>query len=86
MTRLRIDSIPEAMEHAAEISQARGLQWADAYRQFPSQMGRLLATRPAYGGPFMELFGKIMWQEGPLTRAEREMLAMVASRASRCKY
>lgn len=86
MTRLRIDSIPEAAGHAAELNSARGIQWADAYAQFPSQMGRLLVTRANYGGPFIELFQRIMWDPGPLTRQEREMIAMVASRASRCKY
>ncbi len=86
MTRLRIDSIPEAMDHAAALTSARGIQWADAYAQFPSQMGRLLDTRESYGGPFLELFQRIMWDSGPLTRQEREMIAIVASRASRCKY
>ena len=86
MPRLRIDSISEAMSHTAELTAARGIQWADAYAQFPSQMGRLLVTRASYGGPFLELFQKIMWDPGPLTRQEREMIAMVASRASRCKY
>jgi carboxymuconolactone decarboxylase family protein len=86
VTRLRIDSISEAMGHAAALTSARGIQWADAYAQFPSQMGRLLVTRESYGGPFLELFQRIMWDPGPLTRQEREMIAMVASRASRCKY
>ena len=86
MTRLRIDSIPQAMTHAAEITAARDVRWADAYRQFPTQMGRLLVTHGRYGAPFLDLFQKIMWDESPLTRAEREMVAMVASRASRCKY
>ncbi len=86
MTRLRIDSIEEAMGHAAEIAPARGIRFADAYSQFPTQMGRLLATHARYAGPFMELFQKIMWEEGPLTRQEREMIATVASRASRCRY
>ena len=86
MTRLRIDSIPEAMEHAAELGGARNVRWAEAYRQFPTQMGRLLVTRPRYGGPFLDLFARIMWDDAPLTRQEREMIAMVASRASRCRY
>jgi uncharacterized peroxidase-related enzyme len=74
------------MGHAAALTSARGIRWADAYAQFPSQMGRLLVTRESYGGPFLELFQKIMWDTGPLTRQEREMIALVASRASRCKY
>jgi hypothetical protein len=86
MTRLHIDSIPDAMAHAEELTSARGIQWADAYAQFPSQMGRLLVTRANYGGPFLELFQRIMWDPGPLTRQEREMIAMVTSRASHCKY
>jgi hypothetical protein len=86
VTRLRIDSIPEAMEHAAELAGSRNVRWAEAYRQFPTQMGRLLVTRPRYGGPFLELFARIMWDDAPLSRQEREMIAMVASRASRCQY
>ncbi len=86
MTRLRIDSIPEAMEHAAELSGSRNVRWAEAYRQFPTQMGRLLVTRAKYAGPFLDLFARIMWDDAPLTRQEREMIAMVASRASRCRY
>jgi Carboxymuconolactone decarboxylase family len=86
VTRLRIDSIPQAVDHAAALTSARGIRWADAYAQFPSQMGRLLVTRASYGGPFLELFQRIMWDPGPLTRREREMIAMVTSRASRCKY
>jgi len=74
------------MAHSAELASKRGIRFADAYAQFPSQMGRLIATRPRYGGPFLELFKSIMWDEGPLTRQEREMIAMVASRASRCRY
>jgi carboxymuconolactone decarboxylase family protein len=86
MTRLRIAPIPDAMAHAAELTAARDVRWADAYMQFPTQMGRLLVTHPKYGAPFLDLFQKVMWDEGPLTRQEREMIAMVASRASRCKY
>jgi hypothetical protein len=86
MARLPIDSIPDAATHAAEIDSARGLQWAAAYAQFPSQMGRLLVAHANYGGPFLELFQRIMWDPGPLTRQEREMIAIVASRANRCKY
>ena len=86
MSRLRIDSIPEAMAHTQAIDAAKGIRWAAAYGQFPTQMGRLLVSRPAYGGPFLELFQSVMWDPGPLTRQEREMIAMVTSRASRCKY
>jgi Carboxymuconolactone decarboxylase family len=86
MTRMRIDSIEEAMAHAVELAAPRGIRFADAYAQFPSQMGRLLATHARYGGPFLELFQAIMWREGALTRQEREMIAMIASRASRCRY
>jgi hypothetical protein len=86
VTRFRIDSISEAMEHAAELGGARNVRWAEAYQQFPTQMGRLLVTRKNYGEPFLDLFARIMWDDAPLSRQEREMIAMVASRASQCRY
>jgi hypothetical protein len=86
MTRLRVAPIEEAAANAAAMSAERRVRWADCYARFPTEMGKLLATRPRYGGPFLELFSTVMWAEGPLSRQEREMIATVVSRASRCKY
>jgi Carboxymuconolactone decarboxylase family len=86
MPRLRVAPLEEAAANAAAISAERKITWADAYMRFPNEMGKLLSTRPKYGAPFLELFSAIMWQDGPLSRAEREMIATVASRASLCKY
>ncbi|MGH7859709.1 MAG: carboxymuconolactone decarboxylase family protein [Candidatus Binatia bacterium] len=86
MTRLRVAPLEEAAANAAAISAERKVGWAEAYTRFPTEMGKLLATRPRYGGPFLELFSTIMWEEGPLSRSEREMIATVVSRANRCKY
>ena len=86
MPRLRVAPIEEAAANAAKFSAERNVRWAAAYQQFPTEMGKLLATRPRYGGPFIELFQRIMWDEGPLSRAEREMIATVVSRANSCHY
>jgi alkylhydroperoxidase family enzyme len=34
----------------------------------------------------MEMYGALMHGESPLSRAQREMLAVVVSRANRCRY
>ena len=86
MTRLRVAPLEEAAANAAAISAERPVRWADAYMRFPTEMGKLLSTRPRYGAPFLELFSTVMWEEGPLSRQEREMIATVVSRANRCKY
>ena len=83
MPRLSIPFDPAAMAE----SRGRQIHWAKAYTRFPTEMGKLLGSRPKYGAPFLELFQSIMWDPAaPLTRQEREMIAMVASRASRCRY
>ncbi|MGH7805270.1 MAG: carboxymuconolactone decarboxylase family protein, partial [Candidatus Binatia bacterium] len=86
MPRLRIAPLEEAAANSAAMSAERKLARAAAYEQFPTEMGKLLATRPRYGGPFLELFSAVMWEEGPLSRSEREMIATVVSRANLCKY
>jgi hypothetical protein len=80
-------SIPFDPAVAMAESAKRQIHWAEAYMQFPTQMGMLIGSRPKYGGPFLDLFQSIMWDPAaPLTRQEREMIAMVVSRASRCRY
>ncbi|MGH7897910.1 MAG: carboxymuconolactone decarboxylase family protein [Candidatus Binatia bacterium] len=86
MPRLSIASMEEAVAARLRLDAERRINWAAAYEQFPSNMGRLLMSRPAYGKPFLELFERLMWDPGPLSRQQREMIAMVASRASRCRY
>ncbi len=82
MTRFRIASDEEATAAVLALQKERGLQWQQAYLQFPTDMGKLLLSRPSYGGPFLELFQRMMWDPGPLTRQQREMVAMVVSRAT----
>jgi hypothetical protein len=53
---------------------------------FPSGMGRLLAAHERIGGAMQGAFYEIMFAPGALTRAEREMLAAVASAAQDCQY
>ena len=49
-------------------------------------MGRLLATHERIGRAMQAAFYEIMFAPGALTRAEREMLAAVASAAQDCQY
>lgn len=86
MPRLRVAPIEEAAANSAAMSAERKIGRAECYQAFPTEMGKLLATRTRYGGPFLELFSTVMWEEGPLSRAEREMIATVVSRANRCRY
>jgi alkylhydroperoxidase/carboxymuconolactone decarboxylase family protein YurZ len=53
---------------------------------FSSGMGRLLATHERIGRAMQAAFHEIMFAPGALTRAEREMLAAVASAAQDCQY
>ncbi|HEX4962963.1 MAG TPA: carboxymuconolactone decarboxylase family protein [Thermoanaerobaculia bacterium] len=53
---------------------------------FPSGMGRLLATHERIGRAMQGAFYEIMFAPGALSRAEREMLAAVASAAQDCQY
>jgi alkylhydroperoxidase/carboxymuconolactone decarboxylase family protein YurZ len=53
---------------------------------FASGMGRLLATHERIGRAMQGAFHEIMFAPGALTRAEREMLAAVASAAQDCQY
>lgn len=86
MPRFRMASDEEAAALRPQLATERGLHWAQAYTRFPTNMGKLLLSRPAYGGPFLELFQRLMWDAGPLTRQQREMVALVVSRANRCQY
>ncbi len=53
---------------------------------FVPAMGGLLATHPEIGPPFFALYQQIMFAPGALSRAEREMIAAVASAAQDCFY
>jgi alkylhydroperoxidase/carboxymuconolactone decarboxylase family protein YurZ len=53
---------------------------------YASGMGRLLATHERIGRAMQGAFHEIMFAPGALTRAEREMLAAVASAAQDCQY
>jgi alkylhydroperoxidase/carboxymuconolactone decarboxylase family protein YurZ len=49
-------------------------------------MSRLRAAHPRIGPKMGELFREVMFAPGDLTRAEREMIAAVASAAQDCRY
>jgi alkylhydroperoxidase/carboxymuconolactone decarboxylase family protein YurZ len=53
---------------------------------FISGMGRLLSAHPRIGPAMQRAFAEIMFAPGALDRAEREMVAAVASAAQDCEY
>jgi len=53
---------------------------------FIGGMGRLLASHPRIGPAMQRAFYEIMFAPGALDRAEREMVAAVASAAQDCEY
>jgi len=53
---------------------------------YASGMGRLLAAHERIGRAMQATFYEIMFAPGSLSRAEREMLAAVASAAQDCEY
>ncbi len=53
---------------------------------FLPAMGRLLAAHDEIGPVFRKLFAQVMFKPGHLSRAEREMVAAVASAAQDCFY
>ncbi|HEX9945008.1 MAG TPA: carboxymuconolactone decarboxylase family protein [Thermoanaerobaculia bacterium] len=53
---------------------------------YPSGMGRLLAAHERIGRAMQATFHEIMFAPGALDRAEREMVAAVASAAQDCEY
>ncbi len=85
MARIPLASDEECAVRNSRMAE-RGVSRAAAYTQFVPNMGRLLSIRPDIGVPFGELFGVLMVEPGGLTRAQREMIAIVASRANRCHY
>jgi alkylhydroperoxidase/carboxymuconolactone decarboxylase family protein YurZ len=85
MARIRLASDEECTLRNSKMAE-RGVSRADAYTQFVPNMGRLLSIHPEIGVPFGELFGVLMVEPGGLTRAQREMIAIVASRANQCHY
>ena len=53
---------------------------------FISGMGRLLAAHPRIGPAMRDFFYEVMFAPGALDRAEREMVAAVASAAQSCEF
>ena len=47
---------------------------------------RIMTPNPAALRASMSLYSALMFGESPLTRAQRELLAVVVSRANDCRY
>lgn len=76
--------LPSAEEMREEMRKLPGKPLYDY--GFATGMGRLLAAHGRIGGTFVGLFTAIMFGEGALSRAEREMVAAVAASAQDCEY
>lgn len=78
-----IKQVPEA--------EASGLL-ADIYEECRRRAGRVFgimrvqSLNPRVLKASMELYKAIMWSPSPLSRAQREMMAVVVSRANDCFY
>ena len=78
--------IPDPDEFLAAAHQGQGRHPYDFGSFFPA-MARLIMAHGRIGPAFGALFGQIMFSpEGKLNRAEREMVAAVASAAQDCHY
>ena len=53
---------------------------------FVAGMSRLLVAHRRIGAAFVGLFTEMMFGEGALSRAEREMVAAVTASAQDCEY
>lgn len=88
--RSRMPHLPEAwvkMPTEAELRSQRPPNSANPYDfGFLTGMERLLMAHDRLGRHFLRLFGQIMFAPGHLSRAEREMIAAVASAAQDCHY
>lgn len=47
---------------------------------------RIMTPNPAVLRASMNLYSALMFGESPLTRAQRELLAVVVSRSNHCRY
>jgi alkylhydroperoxidase/carboxymuconolactone decarboxylase family protein YurZ len=80
-------ALPTEEEMRQEASSGGGKRPASPYDfGFIGDMSRLLAAHPRIGPAMRSAFQEIMFAPGALDRAEREMVAAVASAAQDCEY
>jgi hypothetical protein len=80
-------TLPTDEEMSARAAQAAGSGKKSAYNfGFIGGMSRLLAAHERIGKAMQGAFYEMMFAPGELSRAEREMLAAVASAAQDCEY
>ena len=73
-------------DHEAEGRLARSFRAAVARAGRVFGIVRLMSLEPAVMDASMGLYGAMMHGPGPLTRAQRELLAVVVSRHNHCHY
>lgn len=78
-------SLPSEEELRAQ-AQAAGRPSSPYDFGFLGDMSRLLAAHGRIGPAMQRAFAEIMFAPGALSRAEREMVAAVASAAQDCEY
>ncbi len=85
-----MSEVPEPFLHLLSADEVRAQMPPGATSPydfgFIGGMGRLLASHPRIGPAMQRAFGEIMFAPGQLDRAEREMVAAVASAAQDCEY
>ena len=77
-------TIPTEAQRRAQIP--AGVQASGYDYGFLPAMGRLLSAHKEIGPAFGRLFWAVMFEPGPLSRQEREMVAAVAAVAQDCHY
>lgn len=78
-----IDQVPEEEAHGAV-----GQEYAAARQRAGKvwNIVKLMSPNPAVLHESMDLYTAAMKGESPLTRAQREMIAVVVSKANNCHY
>lgn len=87
------------MPYIRQVSDAEAIADADAHGAAKRELDaarkragrvwnivRIMTPNPAALRASMSLYGALMFGESPLTRAQRELLAVVVSRSNHCQY
>jgi len=81
------DRIPDACVALPDVETARPIMQGHPYNfGFIPNMTRLVMAHPGIAPFFAALFKRVMFDDGALTRVEREMVAAVAAGAQDCHY
>jgi uncharacterized peroxidase-related enzyme len=71
------DALPDAKRELEAAQKRAGRVW---------NIVRVMTPNPAVMRASMQMYRAVMFGSSPLSRAQREMLAVVTSRANHCRY